>query len=353
MKGCRFKFATSLIVFTVVGTMTPTNAGDLNPPPGAIASTNCTQINQQTITSFPVILSSPGCYILVSNVTGGLNQNGIEISSDDVTLDLNGFALIGGIGSFDGINVTGTGRKNIEIRNGTVTGWPGDGVDAVNANNSQLKDLRASDNLLNGLRVGDSSTVTRCTASDNGLDGITTGNACVVVACAAKSNGRDGIVAPVSSIVDCSSILNADDGFVAFQGSVANCVAANNGGDGIDAGQASTVSDCTTSSNTGDGIRVGNGSFVVRNVCRQNGLNGDGAGIHVAGSTSGSRIEGNNVLLNDRGIDVDFGGNLIIRNSASNNTTNYDIAVGNHYGQIVSLPGAGFTNSNPWANFEF
>ncbi len=92
---------------------------------------------------------------------------------------------------------------------------------------------------------------------------------------------------------------------------------------------------------------------LVGNLCENNGFFGDGAGIHIVGGSNNNRVEDNNVINNKRGIDVDQSGNLIIRNSASNNTTNYDIIVGNHYGQIVSLPGAGFTNSNPWANFEF
>jgi hypothetical protein len=50
---------------------------------------------------------------------------------------------------------------------------------------------------------------------------------------------------------------------------------------------------------------------------------------------------------------VDYADNLIIKNSAANNSPNYSIVAGNHYGQIINSPGAGFTNSNPWANFEW
>ena len=87
---------------------------------------------------------------------------------------------------------------------------------------------------------------------------------------------------------------------------------------------------------------------------------GDGAGIHVAASDC--RVDNNNVTDNDRGIDIDTVGDLIIRNSASGNTTNYVTAAGNKVGTIVLAPdsvaingdtgGAGVGSTNPWANFS-
>jgi len=54
------------------------------------------------------------------------------------------------------------------------------------------------------------------------------------------------------------------------------------------------------------------------------------------------------VTENDRGIDVDAGDNLIVRNSANANTTaNYDIVGGNDVGTLQTTPvGAG-----AWDNF--
>ena len=97
------------------------------------------------------------------------------------------------------------------------------------------------------------------------------------------------------------------------------------------------------------------------NICDNNGNAGDGAGIHVTGADT--RIDSNNVTDNDRGIDVDFAGNLIIRNCASGNTTDYEIAADNKVGVIVAAPdsvaisgttgGAGVGSSNPWSNISF
>ena len=91
------------------------------------------------------------------------------------------------------------------------------------------------------------------------------------------------------------------------------------------------------------------------NTCDGNGFEeGDGAGIRVI---SDCRVESNNVTNNDRGIDVDLLGNLIIKNTSSANTTNYDILGGNSFGPIVNVAGVGDISGtanadHPWANFE-
>ncbi len=65
---------------------------------------------------------------------------------------------------------------------------------------------------------------------------------------------------------------------------------------------------------------------------------------------------------NDRGIDVDGPSNIIIRNTASENATNYEIAANNKVGVIVIPPnspaisgntGGSGVGSNPWSNFSY
>src|SRR5579862_9533350 len=41
------------------------------------------------------IISQPGSYYLTTNIVGVSSKRGINISNSDVTLDLNGFALLG------------------------------------------------------------------------------------------------------------------------------------------------------------------------------------------------------------------------------------------------------------------
>ena len=73
-----------------------------------------------------------------------------------------------------------------------------------------------------------------------------------------------------------------------------------------------------------------------------------------------NHIDSNHVTGNDRGIDVDGTGNLVIRNSASGNAINWVIAASNKVGVIVSAPnsvaisgdtgGTGVGSTDPWAN---
>ncbi|MHC4575495.1 MAG: hypothetical protein ACYS76_15445 [Planctomycetota bacterium] len=92
--------------------------------------------------------------------------------------------------------------------------------------------------------------------------------------------------------------------------------------------------------------------LVISNNCVANGWGvGNGAGIHAddVGSDD-NRIEGNHVTDNDRGIDVDGTGNIIIKNTASGNAgDDYDIVAGNKVGTISTDP----TTAGPWDNFDF
>src|ERR1700675_3088171 len=94
-------------------------------PPGAPGPTmkSLDQIEARTpISSLPFTISASGSYYLTGNLIATGSTAGITISADNVTLDLNGFALIGNLGSSSpvaGINVP-SGQRNLCIRNGTV-----------------------------------------------------------------------------------------------------------------------------------------------------------------------------------------------------------------------------------------
>jgi len=62
---------------------------------------------KNVITSLPITISQPGSYILNSNLTctacsGG--QHGISVNVSDVSIDLQGFQLVGVAGAGDGIH---------------------------------------------------------------------------------------------------------------------------------------------------------------------------------------------------------------------------------------------------------
>jgi hypothetical protein len=81
-------------------------AGDLNPPAGPVAPTMKSLDDVEPRTAINAAntpgsansvfrISQPGSYCLTGNVNGGAGLHGIQIESNNVTLDLNGFALMG------------------------------------------------------------------------------------------------------------------------------------------------------------------------------------------------------------------------------------------------------------------
>lgn len=282
--------------------------GDLNPPPGPIQPTNRVQLSQQAIT-LPYTINQSGSYVLTSSLTGISGENGIIIAADNVTIDLNGFSLIGVEGSGHGITGQSGAERNVTIRNGVVRNWGGSGVYNLGWGIA-VSDVHASDNGGYGIGVGDNVIITRCTAHSNG--------------------GFAGIA-------------------VAYRGRITDCVSRDNSGHGFEAAAATILSGNVAAWNQGDGIRVENLCTVEQNSATQN----QGAGIRVtvyASPANGNRIDSNNVVQNGTGIQVDHSGNTIIRNSAQGNTTNFSVVADNIFGPVLD-PTSVLTNPNPFANF--
>ncbi|QQS07821.1 MAG: right-handed parallel beta-helix repeat-containing protein [Phycisphaerales bacterium] len=381
-------------------------AGPLNPPAGPIISTGKTtqEIFDKTAAAEPRIainatntpgdadsvyrISVSGSYYLSDNlIITALNKHGIEIAASNVTIDLNGFLLAGPLGAgFDGIRTSVAGLRSLEIRNGTITGFGGDGIDfqTFNTTGCIVRNIRSQGNGSAGMRIGIASTIIGCSANTNGSSGITAGIVSTISDCTAYSNASHGIqslgngtitgctassngafgfaINSNATITGCTATDNGDIGISGGNSTISNCTSSSNGGEGIAASTGSTVTGCTANSNTLDGILVDSRCLVTRSTCSSNGVNpGDGAGIRVVGNDN--RIEGNHCSSADRGIDVDGTGNIIIRNTCSGNTINWTIVSGNSY-LVVFAPatvgnfsgnasGAGFGTTDPNANFTY
>lgn len=335
------------------------SAGDLAPPAGPVAPTHktLTQVEPRTlIDTIPFTISGPGSYYLARDLTGASGQSGIIITASNVTIDLNGFTLHGVAGSFWGI-ASFPGANDLIVRNGGVTGWGMSGIDLANASNGVIESIVASGNAQVGIRAGSNFIVSRCAAWSNGVgmgqNGLLANGHAVIADCAAFNNGGAGIGGGGDSVVrDCVARDNGTHGItVGDRCTVSGCTASSNDQDGIRANAGCTITGCTSGSNNFDGIRALELCRITANLCQSNGPGANsGAGVHVTGSVN--HIEGNTVLQNDRGIDVDAGGNLIIRNSANFNTNDFDIAGGNSTGPIVTSATIG-ASTNPHANYSF
>ena len=247
-----------------------------------------TQVEPRTlIAAVPYYITNSGSYYLTGNV-GSNGQDGIVIRVSGVTVDLNGFSVIG---STIGISAPVSGLSDVIIRNGTVARCSGPGIDLSSVRKCQIEHVLVCDNGGIGMSVGSASIIDLCTASGNT-------------------------------------------------------------GSGIGANESSAVFNCISQSNKVDGIVVTSQCRVSENLCDGNGNTAATCGIHATGRAN--RIEANNVSRNTGlGVRVDGSETLVIKNSACANTVaDYQIAAGNNYGQILTGPGAGFINSNPWANFS-
>jgi hypothetical protein len=372
-------------------------------PPGAPAATMKTlaQVEPRIIVnaantpgnaSNTFIISQAGSYYLTGNITGASGKHGISIQADDVTLDLNGFTInSGGGGTFRGVNVPAA-QTNFCIRNGSVTGWTGGGVRAEQAVTLAEKLLVANNAGAPGLGVGNGSIIRDCVSSGNGtgfsaldraqitnsIATVNTGNGfnctayVTLLDCTSNRNGGDGIVVQgSSSVIRCNASKNlpAGTGIVAGTGCIIiDCSAEANGGGGVSADVGSTIRNCQATANNLSGIEVMGDCLAIGNTCDQNNQQDtSGAGLSAIGT--GNRIEANscnsNAGANGDGFFIGGSNNLVIRNSARGNGTNYHFYINNRYGTIVDLtassvdvPSANSGSStlgtfDPWANFAY
>lgn len=335
----------------IVAITTTALAGDLNPPAGPVVATGRfgprTEINAANTPGDADSLfkiTQPGSYYLGGNVAVVSTRHGIEIAASGVTLDLSGFELLGNSRSLDGITLeTTTNLRDIEVRNGTIRGWAGDGVDLSACTNARLADIRSSGNGGRGFFVGLNAVVTGCVAWANGNNGFTMSTG-VITDCAAYQNMSFGIVGSALVVRGCQSLSNGSAGIFSSSGVISECESRSDGS-GIFMAGTGVVSSCAVSFSGANGIVGGNGSLIIGNsvrTCVQAGI--EATALRV-------RIEGNTVSNCDRGISANqINGNcVVVRNTAIGNITNYDNASGNHIGTIrVSVVGAG-----AWDNFSF
>ena len=367
--------ANSLLIYQLDGaTGYYYNAGTPDIPDWQPLVSNATSECEKRIeiTELPFVINSPGSYYLGSQLTGIAGQDGITINTSFVTVDLNGFTLVGA-GSTTGEAITfPLDVGQIKIYNGHITNWADQGINAGKASYSEFSNLNISNNGGDGIIVDESCLLINITSKGNGSDGIDAHKNAVISHCTSSGNGSDGFdVGEGASLSFCSSDNNVNHGYRVSTGSnVMNCSAYNNQFSGFFAGNGCVIQACTSSDNLLSGFTLLSGNLITKSIARQNDKYGFEAGndCHLLQnisdsnldsgfftSFSDSRFEDNQSTDNiGYGFEIiETTANLIIKNSASGNSLNgYLILAGNAAGPIIS-GAAVATNTNPNANINY
>ena len=296
----------------------------------------------QSSTTYEIL--RPGSYYLTENLMGTPPETGLVVYASNVTLDLNGFGLIGSTNSSPN-NAAGIlvakGANFVTIQNGSVSLWQ-DGIISL-ATNLVVKNLQVHHNSFDGLRAGKWTDVSDSTFYFNLADGVELAGYSRVSGVLAFTNNYGIVVGPGSLVQDCVTYWNINHGIrLTGPGSrVSSCVAYNNNvGISVDADRCTVVGN-TCTANRAEGIACGNLGSTFYQYCTVD-------GNHVAGNAQ-------------RGIIVTGSDNLIIRNVAYDNPTAYFVSPSNQVGTVVTaIDATGFAGSSggnldstigPWANF--
>lgn len=130
----------------------------------------------------PVKITKSGSYILQSNLkVTDPTVDAILVTANDVTIDLNGFAIEGPpMGpTSDGSAIESLGATNVVVRNGHIRGfWEADAACIhLTGNGSRVEDVHV--NACGGIAIYVEGVVTRCEVTDSG-SGIGVGPGSIV-----------------------------------------------------------------------------------------------------------------------------------------------------------------------------
>jgi len=147
-----------------------TRAFALAAVPGFVLSTWSTAaaetVNCTTIAALPAVITTQGVHCLKGDLATPMpSGHAIEINTNNVTIDLNGFKL-GGLAAGIGTNTFGIyakDRQNIAIRNGTIRGFrQAIVIETTGASQGHLiEDIRADQNTEAGIQVNGSGSIVR------------------------------------------------------------------------------------------------------------------------------------------------------------------------------------------------
>ncbi|MFT3685177.1 MAG: right-handed parallel beta-helix repeat-containing protein [Phycisphaerales bacterium] len=298
--------------------------GPLDPPAGAVGPSGSTlqQLSDKiarsdsgvaepripvTSTTCPgdlrgvYVITQPGSYYLIENLSGVAGKPCIYITAANVVLDMMGFAISGGS---DGIVYIGS--EGFTLRNGLIHNLTGSAVNAAslltNAGPSWIENLRIKFCTGSGLLITGGSIVRNCVIRNCGGTGISTGQQCLIEGCTISLCDAQGI-----ALTGANSVVRGCN--------LINCLAP---------GVSISSVWCTI---------VGN----VLSACGSS-SGSTRAAIRCAGSIN--YIAENRLYNNPFGIECTAGGNIVVSNTVAGSTSAFELAAGNLYGPIVAPSGA-------------
>lgn len=161
---------------------------------------------------FPVTLSRPGSYKLAGNLTVPSNKDGINITSYDVTLDLNGFRIHGFSVANNGI--VGT-LHSATIRNGLVALFRYNGIN-LGGDYHLVENMRIVGNASYGIATSGNSTLIRGNVISSNGNGILARNS-LIEGNVITGNGGVGVRAGRSTILGNNITSNGGYGILGEQ----------------------------------------------------------------------------------------------------------------------------------------
>ena len=220
-------------------------------PPGAPAPTMKTldQIEARTPitnTASLVTISQPGSYYLTANLTVSTGD-GIDINTNDVTLDLNGFTIKSTAASATGTGILLSGSSSdITIGNGHIRGGGTNNSSGVFSGGGFTYGIKTSG------AVPENVLVSRISVSGCRYDGISLSgqNSTVVEACKVRTVGGYGIMA--STIKSCVAVDCGSSGIYGDQ--VSDCRGESTSSYGLYA--SATALNCYGYSSGGTGLNA-------------------------------------------------------------------------------------------------
>ncbi|MCR9094563.1 MAG: right-handed parallel beta-helix repeat-containing protein [bacterium] len=315
-------------------------------------------------------------FVLTSDlVPSNLDTDGIEVLANDVSIDLGGFAILGGacvgtnadcsppgggaVPAGDGIDaitsppvvglavtngrIVGMGRRGIDVgQNARISNvevrWNGS-IGLATAGQAAISDVVAFENGSTGVAIGSNSTATRVTSFGNASAGVTGSVGATLDQVTARGNDGSGIsVTSHTTVRNSTSTGNGDggtidDGISCGAGSmIVNNAVEGNTGDGIDCQGDSTLIGNAVRNNDGDGIECDNSCTILDSSVVSNGdQSGDdgiscGQGCNVRGNTIRGSNFGNGISL---GADSGYANNVVTANPGAGTVSGGVNSLGN------------------------